>query len=415
MGVRGVALRAAGAAVLAAIAAAPAQGLATGGRPTAPSGAAKPIVAHSVIAVMGDVGLDLVNHEYTTANGADVVLPPGVTAVRVAMPAGGDREARIAALRKGLLGHPSHNTLYYLSGTRILLYTGDYSPDPLANDFHGTGTTSLAVGRSVGTAPDALLVVPIGSTSNGWEFVSKQRWIDVASESAFAILGQPVATCDSARAVNDFRATGHLTFTAAGNGPVDTMLTPPGGLASVVRVGGVNPDGSPFVPAPNNSALYSAREYDVSEQFVNRIANISTASGYSDASGTSGSAPRIAGRVAQLLATVRAAVGDPGVGVRDGALVVAKKRPTTGPLADGRLTADELLAVVLNSAKPSSAIEVGRYLNEGYGLFNAAAAKTAVAVILGTAGPTVRSIDDTTYTAAMLGRTSYSLARGCTL
>lgn len=377
--------------------------------------------ADAVVAVVGDSGVDILHPDFRTPDGRDVSLPPAVShvAVRVDLPRSGSRVDQLQFLRAGPLGHARANTVYYVRGTRLVLYTGSPVHDLLAGDFHGTGTASLAGGRRVGTAPKALIVMTTGYADEAWAWVSRQSWIDVATSSAFEILG-PGFPCAGANGVHSFRATGHLAFIAAGNGAFESSATPPGGLPDVIRVGGVHPDGTsvtPYVgdPSAHDPTSYSARLYDVGELYTNLIADSSQPSGYGRASGTSGSSPRLAGRVAALLATIRQAVGDSGIGVRDGALVTARSelRPAAGPLADGRLTADELQLAVLESARPASSTEPGRYFAEGYGYFDRAAAAVAADVILGKRQMAARMLDDTAFSAELAGRGAAASARGC--
>jgi hypothetical protein len=158
---------------------------------------------------------------------------------------------------------------------------------------------------------------------------------------------------------------------------------------------------------------YSARTYDLAETYVTTIA-VNGADDYRDAAGTSGSSPHVAGRVAEVLRQVRAAVGDGGTGVRNGSLVAPRTRPRSGPLADGTLTVDELEAVVLAASAPATAQAAGRYAVEGYGWFNAAAQQRAVAMLLGKAGVPERREDGAAREAARLARTVSLTARGCT-
>src|SRR5688500_4686111 len=313
--------------------------------------AAAPAVPRAVVAVVGEEGVDVLHREYATADGRDVALPPAVakTAVRVAVPRGGSYDARLRALRAGPLGRPRPDTLYYRRGTRLLVWTGTAGLDVLKGDMHGTGTTSLAAGRTVGTARTSLLVATLGHTHESWSWVASQPWIDVATTSVFEPVGGGGGTglCDGAAGVAALAASGRLAFAAAGNGPVDTLGFSPGGHPALIRVGGVRPDGSTALPAAEGPTSYSAREYDVAELYRNKIAATGTDGGYAEAGGTSGSSPRLAGRVADLLARLRTAVGDTGTGNRGGGRLVVAARgraPKSGPLADGFLTGEELRA-----------------------------------------------------------------------
>lgn len=66
---------------------------------------------------MGDAGVDVLHPDFALCPGERITLRPA--AARAAV-----RVARLAALRRGPLGHPKPRTLYYLTGARLLLWTG---------------------------------------------------------------------------------------------------------------------------------------------------------------------------------------------------------------------------------------------------------------------------------------------------
>jgi hypothetical protein len=293
------------------------------------------------------------------------------------------------------------------------VWTGTRGSDPLAGDMHGTGTTSIAAGRTVGAAPAALLVVTLGYSDESWSWAAAQPWIDVVSTSVFEAVGSAgTGLCPGAAGAAALARSGRLGFAAAGNGPVDTVALSPGGHPAVLRVGGVTRDGTTALPGAAGETWWSAREYDVAELYRNKIAKTGTDDEYTEAGGTSGSAPRVAGRVAALLGRVRQAVGDRGTGTRSGSVVVAARgrAPRGGPLADGALTGDELRDVVLAVARPAT--QAG-YAVEGYGWFDARAADAAYAVLLGKAPAPARAADDAARTAAVAARTAAYVSRGC--
>lgn len=373
--------------------------------------------AASVVAVIGDSGVDLVHADFALPAGQRPPLPPGAAeqAVRVQMPRGGSADQRREALRRGPLGKPRPNTLYHLVGTRLLLWTGTQQNDLLAGDAHGTGTASAAAGRAHGGSPGGWVLVTTGFADESWNYAASQPWIDTASGSVFEPVGPgPSPLCEDAAGIARLRASGRLVFVAAGNGPVDTAALPAGAHPAAIRVGGVREDGTSALPRPDGPTSYSARAYDLAESYTNRVAENGTEGGYRDAKGTSGSSPKAAGRVADVLARVRAEVGDGGTGTRAGALVVATdKRPARGPLSDGRLSADELEAAVLAAAVPSAQVPAGRYAVEGYGWFGPAAQARALDFVLGRAAPPARPEDDTARAAAKAARSASVAARGC--
>lgn len=377
---------------------------------------ASPRSAQAVVAVVAERGINALHHEYRTRDGRDATLPRGIAAdvISVSVPFRASFAAQVAALERSPLKHPQLGATYYVRGTRLLIHIAEGAPSNIRTDaFHGTGTSSLAAGRTVGAAPDALVVVVLGHQNSSWAWLAEQSWVDVATQSTF-VLGP----CDSVAEVHAFRAAGHLAFVAAGNSYVDTTAISPGGSPDVLRVGGVDSTGASVLPGNSKDpTFYSGRAYDTAGLLSNRIADGSSANGYTTGDGTSGSSPQVAGRVALVLQTVRAAVGDTGVGVRRGALVVAPagRGPRSGPLADGVLTADELTMVVLNSSRPKNPPSPARYAIEGYGWFSPAAARTAIAQILGHAAASSRTDDDTAYTAAMTGRRAAYVTNSCVL
>lgn len=393
-------------------------GLATGPAQSAPARAAS-----SVVALVGERGIEVLHAEFATMDGRDAVLPPALAAraVRVPMPdRRWDYERRLAALRSGPLGRLRPNTLYYLSGTRLLVWTGSQSTRDAGvhgrEHRHGTGTASLVAGRTVGTAPQSLLVAALGHSGEAWTWVAQQPEIDVATASGFdALAGSAPLLCEGARAAAAFRRSGRLPYFIAGNGLFETLAFSPGHTPDVVRVGGVHTDGTPF-HGQTGAANYSSHGYDVAEAWTSPMAAAGDDQEHELGSGTSGATPRVAGRAANLLLHARRLVGDTGTGARGGALVVAKRGarlPRSGPLADGRLTADELLEVQLATSRPSMAAEGVRYGYEGFGWANAQAEQQARAVLSGTEPLPARPLDTAAHEAALAARAGVTAAKGC--
>ena len=371
---------------------------------------------HGVLAVVAETGVNVLHREFRTATGANVRLPQGldkVIAVRV--PWGADFATQQAALESSALGHPKAGATYYIEGTRLLVHFADNHVTRIfADAFHGTGTASLAAGRSVGGDPEALVVVVLGYQQASWDWLAGQSWVDAATESTFDALG---AACDSALQVHAFSAAGHLAFVAAGNSFIDTTATSPGGSPWVVRVGGVEPDGRSSLPTnAQDPTLYSARTYDVGGLFSNRMAQGTSSTGYVTGVGTSGSSPLVAGMTVRVLEHLRMALGDGSTGVRDGALVrvgAGHRPPARGPLADGILTADELRVALLRSAVPALPTPGIRYAAEGYGWFNQAASASLMRVLLGQAAAPMRTRDDLVYSATRTARAAAYASNGC--
>lgn len=374
-----------------------------------------------VIAVIGEDGFDPLHREFATRDGRDVRLPAAIEgkAVRVQLPRGGSYDARHAAMLRGPLGKLKANTLYYVRGTRLLIWTGTRTTGSVdkGDNEHGTGVASLAGGRTLGHAPDALIVMALDHFDLSWAWMAQQSWIDVGTSSAYdPLVGAAPVICVATAAVKAVRQSGRLPFLIAGNGPSDTTGSAMGQSPHVVRVGGVNDDGTTRLPGDGSSvASYSGRGYDIAERYVFTIVEYGTDDGYVKAGGTSGSTPLIASRAAGLIAYARQLVGDRGTGSRNGALVVAPRgarTPSRGPLADGTLTADELLATQLAAASPARA-EPTRYAVEGYGFFGDQAQELVKRVLAGRADLPERTADDLAYSAALLARQAATTGKGC--
>jgi hypothetical protein len=372
---------------------------------------------------MGE-SIEVLHEEFRTHDGRDAVLPPAAAraAVRVDLPSARlPYEDRVEALLRGPLGRLEPDTLYYVRGTRLMLWTGgmsEASAPPVAGPdaFHGTAVTGIAAGRTTGTAPDSLVVVALVNGEAAWNWLADQPWIDLATTSGFSLGGAAPVLCEGVRGAEAFRATGRLPYMIAGNGFFETLAFSPGHSASIVRVGGVHSDGTPYLA--QESTNYSSHGYDLAESWSHRVAASGSDDGYTTAGGTSGSTPKVAGRAAALLRHVRVLLRDAGTGAREGALAVAgpgAKRFASGPLADGRLTADELLRVQLLTSRPSLSVEGARYAHEGYGWFDGEAEAQARAVLEGRVALPERPLDEQAHAAALAARDSSTTARGCTL
>lgn len=371
---------------------------------------------HASVAVVAESGVNVLHREFRTKDGRSVQLPAAisrsVTRIRVPWALGYDEQ--LAAVNKTSLRHGRAGQTFYIEGTRLLVHLadGNYS-DVLADAVHGTGTASLAGGRTVGGAPDALVVAVLGYQPPSWQWVAQQTWIDAASDSTFNALG---LVCDSAAAVQAVRSSGRLPFMAAGNSYIDTTVISPGASPAAVRVGGVEEDGASAMPGTaKDPTFWSGRAYDVGGLFYNRIASSGNGDGYGQGDGTSGSAPQVAGLTARVLQLTRESVGDPGYGVRRGSLVLpaAGRRPMAGPLSDGVLAADELQDAVLHAAAPALSAAAGRYAIEGYGWFNPGSATNAAQILTGRRALPPRLEDDAAHTVAIAARTAAYATNGC--
>lgn len=320
-------------------------------------------------------------------------------------------------------------TLTYIPGTNIIgaiAHPTDQKPvfDPVSNSHsHGASASSqIAGGLGLGFSPDAYLVVVDRTADNGSEvyrsnadllrWAADQPWIDVihtniqniaplAGPSTPVFPGYPEAV---AYAV----AKGKVVVSAGGNWYAEPTETSPHAGPPGVLVAGAN-DNCGYTD-------FSNPDPHVVSDGMGTPSAAPMGYGTTPFSGTSSASPRISGYVAELLLRVRRAVSYRG-GMSGGALVTlpAGKRPGTGPLADGRLTAAEVREVVRKTADPMShpsrfdgtaglecvpQVTAGPYAKMGYGEVSEHTIGTAVDVVLGRKPLPERADADPFYTAS---------------
>lgn len=357
-----------------------------------------------VIAVLGEAGLNVLHEEFRLASGTPARFPRGMPApVRIDLPRSGSWDERMGTLREGPLGHMTPGVLYWIAGTRLLLVAPDpaettavggddagvvfvdvSNPGRMDQLAHGTGVVGAAVGASTGTAPRAFALYVVGKGAPSWQYLADQPWIDVATISNVEL----AAGCAAVPAVRAFRASGRVPFTAVGNTQdASSSAELPNGIPEFFHVGGVGDDGhTRLTPDPGQSNSFHAtqgpqRPYDVGELFTFDGPDSTSTSGRATFGGTSGASPRVAGRAAVLIDRARR-------------LLQSAARPRTGPLADGRLTADELEDLLHHTAIPAEQDTPLRYEVEGYGALTDASMSHADAVLRGGAVPAARVAED---------------------
>jgi hypothetical protein len=259
--------------------------------------------------------------------------------------------------------------LYYVPGTRVsgLVYLPtalDHgadaqisSQDPTAvlgtprpvvdgNTWHGTGVTSVAAGRTVGTCPDCdIVLVAADNQQDGLRWAAQQPWIDIISNSWGGPAGLPTqattghperaATTGSASSYAAAGA-GKLVVFASGNGLSDlgptthgtqhslTWDSPFAGPPWVLTVGAATPSGQP-------TDWHNIPVDLIAQGEQRRSADETSLRGYSTFNGTSCSAPVAAGVVAEALLRARARLGDPHVGPTHGLLHAARWHTALAP------------------------------------------------------------------------------------
>jgi hypothetical protein len=364
----------------------------TGARASSSSPPAAP-----VIAIVGESGMNVLHHDFRTADGSTPTYPAALGHVEpVTLPTSGSFAAKVNAVRAGVLGHLTPGVLYGIRGTRLLVaaapgvqpqtdVTGSGALDvtigaPNDPTLHGTGVVDAAIGARFGTAPDALGLLVLGNAADSWDWVAAQRGIDVASTSVYEVGGR----CTAATAVRRIVAAGRPVFSSAGNTTDQgEPLTSPNGLPEVYQVGGVTADGAPYgSPHQDSDPWYGAgqvmRPYQTGELYDFVTAGYDSETGTMRFGGTSGATPRTAGWAADLIGRARQ----------------QQTRPRLGPMADGRLDEAELIRLMRHVAMPSMSGQPGAFYSEGYGALSRSAVHQAFRVLAGETTEPVRAADD---------------------
>jgi hypothetical protein len=162
----------------------------------------------------------------------------------------------------------------------------------------------------------------------GLQWVAEQPWIDVVSLSLGVPANVPstAATAPEAsayiEALQMLQARGKLVVAAAGNYPTPPFATHYAGLPSVIAAGG-------FEPAQGGESAEASRAVDVVANFTDYTATPGDTAEFSWGSGTSFSAPIVAGTLSRALYEVRASMGHADGITPEGALAVQRDRVVT--------------------------------------------------------------------------------------
>ncbi len=245
--------------------------------------------------------------------------------------------------------------LYWIPGTRIV---GAVMPDgavlerepqwfcgPVLDCFgHGTWVASRAASATYGLCADCNIVAVQGFRE-GFRWIAEQPWVDVSSNSWYYT--EPGVGEDEV----EERIARKPTFLNSGNGAAGNYVlgTPSTawthmGAPHAIVVGGHD---------NGRVALWPGTMPHVVADACPALADHLSLAGTYAIPGTSHSTPYAAGAAAQLILEARRILEDPRSGVRDD--VLAEGSPggiMAGPLADGRLTIDEVREVVLKTADP---------------------------------------------------------------
>jgi hypothetical protein len=368
-----------------------------------PAEGAAPAVVVAVVDEPG--GVNVLHDDFRTRDGKTPAYPPGMPEpVMVSLPHGSYSAARAAA-QDGPLGHMRPGVLYAVAGTRLLLVnagTSDY--DALQTDAeHATGVADSITGTRHGTDPDALVVVVLSNFEGVYPWLAANRsWVDLASASSYTLetTGSPTQ-CGGANDVRRYAAAGRVFFSSAGNttDPQEPLIAP-NGLPETYIVGGVDSAGNTWTPGhPEETDPYwtvgnVVRPYETGELYSYPAAAPDSSGGTVHFGGTSGATPRTAGWAARLVAHARTTVRQSRASAA-GTLASGPRQTRSGPLADGRLTRAELVAVLHAVAVPHSGLPDGpAYAAEGYGALGAAPVARAERILDGVEPMPSRRADD---------------------
>jgi subtilisin family serine protease len=243
-----------------------------------------------------------------------------------------------------------------------VLGTGDCVDYPILDDNgHGTMTATRMAGNTASLCPACRIVSIEGLGDQLVKWAADQGWIDVQTNSwGFLIHNPALALVDEAGG-SDIRqnleeaAAKHLVYFGAGNGFYGFL----GWTTWPTLVQPTLVEGSIWVGAHDNGKI---AHWSASPPHVVADGYRPLAASYREISGvaplpvsccTSASSPYAAGQGAAIVLAARTILGDPLTGVRDG--IVAEGKPPrsikTGPLADGKLTLDELQVLVKHGAQ----------------------------------------------------------------
>lgn len=362
-----------------------------------PTAAATPARPPVVIAIVERGGMNVLHRDFERLPRESATPIAGIPDRKmIRLPTSGSFKDRLAQAREGELGHLEPGRLYGIAGTRIAAI---YTPPEEATSWnifrdrvHATGTTSSAVGLAHGTNPHAQIVFVAGTDAATWRWLARQKWIDIISTSYSRVTvdsNSPFAsTCGAARAIREIVKQGRLIFSSSGNVGQVGLVAEPSGVPETYQVGGVDKNGDTYRPSDEepSSSVTPTRPYETGDRFVFDSADADSLGGSMPFGGTSGAAPSTAGRAAALIQHARSILGSSYTGAREGALARSDDPstfPTTGPLRDGRLTANELAQVMHRIAEPAEPPSPARYLVEGYGALTSNSINRAREVIAG--------------------------------
>ncbi len=282
--------------------------------------------------------------------------------------------------------------LSWIPNTKVIGYVNlDGGTDGYSASSHGVGTSSVSVGNLYGTCPHCLFVFVNGLREEANEWVAKQDWIDVQTNS----FGFSTATRDRVYAGSDTELQleavnrGQSIFFSAGNGidgnfivPNPTLFSSQEGPDWIITVGAVAPsDGSSYGGHGKPSDISS-----IGSGYPSAYDGDGTVTAQGFFGGTSNATPVTAGLYAEALYQLRKNMAGASRTQENGTISVGDlpcgaENPECAT-ADGRITVHELRDALFRSANttlagwnaagiytlPAEMAEM-RFMAEGHGTY----------------------------------------------
>jgi subtilisin family serine protease len=237
---------------------------------------------------------------------------------------------------------------------------------------HGNGSASVTAGNIHGACPSCLIVFVHGTTEQASQWVARQDWIDLQTNSwGISTIGisDPVvglSVRDRVYAGSDTEAQrtaverGQQIFFSAGNGienafavPNPTLFSSQEGPDWIVTVGAITPGGASYTGHGKPADIASIGEdYPAAPS----SGATSTVTGEGLFGGTSNATPVVAGLYAEALYRLRRNLAGPSRG-QAGGVIASGSGAACGParsgcaLADGEVTVHELREALFRSAQ----------------------------------------------------------------
>ena len=258
---------------------------------------------------------------------------------------------------------------YWMPGTKIIghvAFGGAGPVDTWAASSHGVGTSSVSTGNIHGTCPSCVLVYVHGTVEQANEWVAKQDWIDLQTNSfGHSIVGGPVRDLVYAKSDTELQRQtverGQSIFFSGGNGLANDFSVPHTNLVSsekgpdwIITVGAISPEDGASYSGHGKPADLSS----LGDGYPSAAGSADTTTSTGSFGGTSNATPVIAGLYGEALHRIRKAIGSKRM-QRDG--VIAEGKAGCGAanaacaLADGKLTVHELREALFRSARYTGA------------------------------------------------------------